>query len=334
MPAMLGCLINNFPIRRVISIFCLSAACAVAACTQPIDLPSETPSPTVTVSLVEYETSTPQPTATKTIPRVTPSAVILPTPTPFLHTIVRDDTLLGLALQYGVDVDDLLTANPGIDPGFLTIGMTVTIPTGEEGIPVLPSFEPLGVEIADPVCYRVGIEGVWCLTTVANNAISPVENLIAIFSLIDAHGETLADRESSLLLNLLFPGTNQLLAVYFEGQFPDSITPVVTFVTGFPAENVAERYAQVTIKESQFVVASDGMSAEVSGQVEIVSENQVANHLRIVAAAYGPDGQPVGLRAWDSVESLTASETLTFQFSVYSLGEVITFVELYAEGRP
>jgi hypothetical protein len=88
--------------------------------------------PTATRDIFPYQTSkavSPSPTQglTTPIPR-TPD----PTSTPFVHTIVKGDTLLGIALRYGVDVEDLQASNPDIDPNMLSVGSHVIIPLGDD----------------------------------------------------------------------------------------------------------------------------------------------------------------------------------------------------------
>ncbi len=84
---------------------------ALAACTAPTPLPTATLTPlaylTPYLSPAPSQTA-PAPTALTTFP-VTPTV----TPTPFLHVLTKDDTLLGLALRYGVSVQEILDANPG-----------------------------------------------------------------------------------------------------------------------------------------------------------------------------------------------------------------------------
>lgn len=46
----------------------------------------------------------------------------------FLYTIKAGDTLYNLALQYNVTVQEIIAANPGIDPNRLQIGQVICIP--------------------------------------------------------------------------------------------------------------------------------------------------------------------------------------------------------------
>lgn len=68
------------------------------------------------------------------------------TPTPpgpscpgFYHTIRSGDTLWKLSQQYGVSVEAILRANPGINPNNLQVGQRICIPTGTTPTPPGPS---------------------------------------------------------------------------------------------------------------------------------------------------------------------------------------------------
>lgn len=83
-------------------------------------------------------TPTPIPTAESIPP---PTSTVLPSPTPVpsptprvvLYTVEQGDTLLSIAQQYGVTVEDIVEANPDIEnPDLLQIGQEIRIPLPEE----------------------------------------------------------------------------------------------------------------------------------------------------------------------------------------------------------
>ena len=90
--------------------------------------------------IAQTPTATPRSTETQSRSIATITPVPQPSPTPFNYKIVKDDTLLGIAFKHGLTLDELLAANPGIDPNFLTIGMTITLPIGDQAVrrPLLP----------------------------------------------------------------------------------------------------------------------------------------------------------------------------------------------------
>ncbi len=60
-----------------------------------------------------------------TIPDTTPAPAASASAT---HTVRPDDTLWDIAANYGLSIDDLLTANPGVDPRRLMVGQQLIIP--------------------------------------------------------------------------------------------------------------------------------------------------------------------------------------------------------------
>ena len=74
-----------------------------------------------------------------------PTSTPLPTPTASpipvrVHVVAQGDTPSGIALQYGINVEALMQANPGLDPRRLQIGQELLIPApGMGGEMVLPS---------------------------------------------------------------------------------------------------------------------------------------------------------------------------------------------------
>lgn len=61
---------------------------------------------------------------------VLPTATPIPSPTPVvvIHVVQAGDTLLGIALQYGVTVEEIAAANDITDPTSLQIGQELRIP--------------------------------------------------------------------------------------------------------------------------------------------------------------------------------------------------------------
>ncbi len=78
------------------------------------------------------------PTATMapSMPAAAPTSAPTPTaqPTPVAiaarHTVTTGDTLWGIAVQYGLSLDALVAANPGINPDRIRPGDSINIPVG------------------------------------------------------------------------------------------------------------------------------------------------------------------------------------------------------------
>ncbi|HEY8462454.1 MAG TPA: LysM peptidoglycan-binding domain-containing protein [Bacillota bacterium] len=78
-----------------------------------------------------------------------------------LYTIRSGDTFYNLAVRFGLALQDLLAANPGVDPNRLAVGQTVCIPNGPTPTPVLiptpfcsllqPNFSVLPPDVDIPI---------------------------------------------------------------------------------------------------------------------------------------------------------------------------------------
>jgi LysM repeat protein len=85
------------------------------------------------------------PAATPELPAATPAQPA----EPFVYHVQAGDTLLALALRYGVTVADIMTANQLADPDTLALDQELIIPVGGlpdalvANVPVVPTFPPM-----------------------------------------------------------------------------------------------------------------------------------------------------------------------------------------------
>lgn len=81
-----------------------------------------------------------------------------PTPTPIVYTVQRGDTPGRIAKQFGVTTDELLAANPGMNPTGLQVGDKVTIPSDTDAVPTAtPTSTPMPANMVYTE-YEVGEE--------------------------------------------------------------------------------------------------------------------------------------------------------------------------------
>ena len=104
----------------------------------------EMPTPTVAPLGVTLVPLTPSPspvvTATET---PAPTATPAPSPTPIVYVIQSGDTLLGIALKYGITVESLQQTNGIINPQSLQIGQEIIIPGSSEAGPLNQAFSAI-----------------------------------------------------------------------------------------------------------------------------------------------------------------------------------------------
>ncbi len=144
----------------------LPAAPAGAVTFTPTASPTATATPTSTFT----PTPTPTPTATST-----PT----PTPTPRRYTVQPNDTLIGIAAEFGVKVETLAEANNLPPDAVLQVGQELIIPP-PEGLPT-----PTPTPTSGPVVINYRVQQGDTLALIAEAFRVPVEVLVEANNLED-----------------------------------------------------------------------------------------------------------------------------------------------------
>jgi hypothetical protein len=296
---------------------------ALTACAGKADL--VTPPP----SLIPYQTITPAETAS-ILPVLT--SIVLPTPTTFTYTVVAGDTLIGIAGRFGVTLEALIAANPGIQPSALLVGTSLVIPTGS-GNPAEPTPSPAPLRIQQARCWPQSDGGLWCFALVQNEYAQAVENLSAQFTLLDLNGQEIASETAFGMLNTLPSGLSMALAVHFPAPMPVDPAVRVQVLTAIRLLPGDARYLPAATDNTLLRIDPSGRTAQVTGRVLLAAQG-TASTTWVLAVAYDGIGNVVGLRRWESQSTLSADSPLSFDFTVYSLGPGIAKVDFLVEARP
>lgn len=300
-----------------------------SGCTPPFPPPAQTLTPRVELTLYVSPTPTPTPG-----PFPTPNATQqpkLPTPTPFTHTIQEGDTLSGIALRYNTSVDEIMAANPGINPNLLIIGEEVVIPAGdEEAVTHLPTATPLPLSLEQPHCLPANQGGLWCFVEVANPLDIALENVSAVVSVYSIAGEVAASEVALPPLNALPPGGSLPLMAYFSPPLPETFQASVTLLTALPAPGPGP---QTTITDQEIAYASDRQQATLSGTITLSEESLPVSHIWVAGIAYDVEGNIVGSRKLIIETELSPGQSTSFELTVFSLGPAIDHVRVIDEGR-
>ncbi|MCI0551920.1 MAG: LysM peptidoglycan-binding domain-containing protein [Anaerolineae bacterium] len=299
-----------------------STACAP----QPAD---STPQP---LTLIPFVTSTQNPSQTPEglVAAETP----LPSPTPFTYIVQTGDTISGIALKFGVSIDDLQAANPEISPNAMSVGTVLNIPSNPDNPSGEPTPTPASFSVQQIECYPTAAKGMWCFVLVHNDFSDFIENVSAQVTLVDSNNATLASQTALLPLNILPPNTSLPLAVFFPPDIPTNAKPQVQVLTAIRLLPNDERYLPATIHNTLVEVNAEGHSAQVSGLVLSQSQATDATQVWVAATAYDDDGRVVGVRRWESNTALPAGGSLPFEFMLSSIGGRIARVEFAVEARP
>jgi hypothetical protein len=273
--------------------------------------------------------------------------------------------MLGIAIRYGLTLEQLQAANPGVDPGFLVIGNALVIPIEGQSSGEIPLPTPLPVLWSAPRCYSSADEGMWCFLLVTNDQPTAIENLSAWISLYDSQGNPIGGQAAAAPLNLLSSGKSMPLMAFFASPIPDEVLPQGQLLTALAVEDVGGRYLNAEVQVSSVDIADGGMLASVQGQV-MVPQGSIPSSVWIIVTAYDEAGEVVGLRKFDlgtpcgTPQTPVASSTLQptpatgtpaftptpsatpaplvvctqFEYPVYSLGPTIQRVEVLLEARP
>ncbi len=306
----------------------LVSLCCLVGCATPV--PDVTMEPTLTLrALLPYHT----PIATERAPTVTPVESLpvtpAPSPTPFIHQIVSGETLLGIAIRYGVTLEALQAANPGVEPRFLSVGAELVIPLGDEIQVTIPTPTPVDMDWFEPVCYRTGDGGAWCFLLVENKLNTAVENLSAWIGLFGKSGEIIASRVTVGPINILHPGQSMPMVAYFDTPLLDDFIVRAEPLTAVEIPADDSRYLDWQLDELSVVIGEGAaQSAQITGSIEQPEGSTLPGLIWVVAVAYDLEGKVVGLR------KIEISRTLTFDLTVYSMGDSIDRVEILMELRP
>lgn len=257
-----------------------------------------------------------------------------PTATPFTHTIQKDETLLVIAARYGISLEMLLAANPGINPRLLSIGQQLTIPGPEGGqlIPELPTTTPVPVQLSDVGCFPRPSQGITCLATVSNPGDEPVEGVVVGFTVFASDAQAATSIVVYTPLNLLLPGGTLPVSASFSTPSDGAYTVRATLLSAIAAAHPEERYADVTLSEGARQSTAGKTSWTVSGEVEVAGPPDVEVH-RLVVLAMGFDsaGAVVGFAESEIDAGASSNGPIAYTLRVFSLGPPIADVQVVAE---
>ncbi len=292
--------------------------------------PTSTASPIPALTI--YHTPTPSLTPSGQPPTATP----LPsaTPTVFKYTVGKDDDMFGLSLRFGVDVHAIETANPSVHPNYMGEGTVLTIPLTPT--PPTPTASPApgqtpasDISITSPRCYPDAKGGLWCLALARNLGAASLENVSVVFRL--PAGSQPIEQTVYTPLDVLAKAASLPVAAYFDPPAAGNARVEAQPAGSLPLAADDPRYTALQIGAVETRI--DGVTATVSGTLAPAAASGAAKNAWVLAVAYDSSGNPVGLRKWESAQTITAASPLPISLTVYSLGPAIDHVDVLAEGH-
>lgn len=326
------------PLRILtLSLFIALAACSSADSDSPqpvspsIETPLPTEAPPASTGAVPAPTSASLTLITPT-PFIAPPVDILPTATPFAYTIKSGDTISQVAQNYGLTVDELIAANPGINTQILSIGQVINIPSRSAAV-AESGPTPAPVSAGPLRCIPSGA-GMWCLALLENPHTEPLENITARISLFAGDSRLLDGLEALPPLNIIPAGRRLPVAAFFPSRPPEPFAARLDIATAFLLSPGDPRYLSARVDNLLIQVSADGRSAEVRGRLFLPETSLPAREIWLAGVAYDSAGQVAGFRRWQSSTGLEPGQSQTFAFAVYSLDGLIERVEVIVEARP
>jgi LysM repeat protein len=235
----------------------------------------------------------------------TPTFTPSPTPTPVIHIVASGDTLLGIALDYGVTVDDLVRMN-GLNPeDFLRIGQSLIIPMEEEealsedamhapqGNVILPTPTPLPLVTGGIALFRTPVGGLWCMGEVLNTTGEAVTNVQIEVVLLAPNDTPLLTARTQAAADYLAPDARAPFSLLFRNP-PDGVVDAeVRLLRGEGISPITSGFAPLQIVASEGSIS--GPQYRVRGTLRNDSA-QAVSRVTVVATIYSDDGDVVGFR--------------------------------------
>jgi LysM repeat protein len=318
----------------------LIALCAgLAACGRaevPLLLATATP------RLLPLPTGTPQPASPAVTASPRPSPVIIASPTatatPVTHVVAEGESLLSIALDYGVSLEALQAANPEVKVRFLSIGAVLVIPPPEGGAAIsatqLAPPPPQALTLGDPACYPTATGSLYCLVEVGNPLGGPVENVSARVVLAGSDGLPVASAVGFAAVELMASQSSAPLAVVFQ---PAPAVPIaargVELLSADPAAASVAAGRALLLDVVEQTGQAAGTRLAVSGQARNNS-GFGASAAWVVVTVYDAADAIIGYRKASLPGGVAAGAVEPFALVVDSLAGPVERYAIVAEGHP
>ncbi len=270
------------------------------------------PIPTVSSLAVSLPSPTVFPTLAAKALTPVPTNTPAPTPTPLIHVVQPGDTLLGIALQYDVTLDELQQANGVLKPETLQIGQELIIPIGlsqPAGVSgsrdvIAPTPVPLPVTVENTARYQTPVGSSWVLGEVLNSTDQPVENVQVRVGLLNAAGVEVAAQTNFVALDAIPAGGRAPFSVSFLEPPPDVAGFQALVVRADPSYNHDARYARLQVKDLQ--TRQDGSQYRVTGVI-VNTGSTNAKEAHLVITLYDKAGKVSGFRLFPLPDEVLAA---------------------------
>jgi LysM repeat protein len=321
------------PLVMLVFISVWITGCSINNQTAATIPPTQYPLVTLTVLLRASPTAsaTPLPSTTPTkSPPITPYA----SPTPMAYTVQPGDTLLTIALYFGIDVAVLQAANGDIEPLNLRSGQTLLIPNPRndmDGHPILITATPSPLLALPPTCYPTTTNNTLCLGQITNTLNYPVERVSMNIQLLNPNGNLIEEHSVGVDQGIIPPGASAPYRALFTTPYDEKFSAVSWLRSADAALRIKERFVELQITEQAGALKQGRyqLSATLYN-----ADTQPAQRPRVVLTLYDQAGHVAGYRVFESATPLNPGDHLPVDIEVMPQGNADQFTHrLYVEAR-
>lgn len=304
----------------------------ISAC--GVDGKTATEQPGGVVMLTPYHTATLTPTGTATpegLPTNTPVPTV--TATPQVYEVRANDTLIGIANYFGLTLEELQAANPGVQPALLSIGTKLIIPapkvTAETVNVVTPV--PYDITLRSPDCWISLTGGYHCYALAENGEDADLGNLSAEITLTDPGSGEEFSQQVLLPLSLLSAGGRLPFYAYFPPSGVPNAEAAARILSVTEARQEDDGVFPLVIEIGEVSIPADGASATINGTAALGVEGAEISRVTLVAVAYDAADRVIGMRRVSPELGWGSDQTFGFEITVYSTGGIVDRVEVSGE---
>ncbi|NMC45901.1 MAG: LysM peptidoglycan-binding domain-containing protein [Chloroflexi bacterium] len=262
---------------------------------------------------------------------LTPTPFPTPSPTPNYHIVQAGETMSSIALLYGLNMADVIQANPEINPNAMVVGMQILIPPKSASTAeVISGSTPAPVLLSEPNCYREKSGGLWCFMEAKNENESAVENVLVEITIGDEGANVLAAQTAAAPLNMIPSGAALPLSAYFPPPVPEPYRYSYQLVSALPVEN-ADRYVETSLLDESRVISADGLTGQVTARVFVNGVAGETVQVWLAVVAQDTNGNIVGVRRIEKIATLDDLGVIEMSGFIYSAGNPMVNVDLLVE---